>query len=211
MRIGIIGVGHLGGALAKVWAGKGHDILLGVRDTKKSHKYAKLLSLSKKINLTTVYNAAQMSEVILLATPAHQARSVAKQVGRIHTKVVIDATNAVMFKPKPYAHATAALKALTDCTHIVKCFNTTGHENLQNPKYGRDKLDMFMAGDSEYAKKIARQLALDAGFGECHDFGGDAQIPLLEQFGMVWINLAIVQKQGANIGFKVLKRKDYHK
>ena len=34
MKIAIIGTGNVGGALATKWASAGHDIYLGVRDTK---------------------------------------------------------------------------------------------------------------------------------------------------------------------------------
>jgi hypothetical protein len=56
------------------------------------------------------------------------------------------------------------------------------------------------------AKEIAKRLSLDAGFAECHDFGGDDKVELLEQFALCWINLAIIQKQGRNIAFKLVRR-----
>lgn len=66
--------------------------------------------------------------------------------------------------------------------------------------------DMFMAGDSTKAKAVAAQLAEDLGFAECYDFGGDDKISLLKQLAMAWVNLAIFQKMGRNIAFKILKR-----
>lgn len=65
---------------------------------------------------------------------------------------------------------------------------------------------MFMAGDSEEAKQIARQLALDAGFGSCWDFGKGDKVELLEQFALSWINLAIMQGHGRDIAFKLVRR-----
>ncbi len=77
---------------------------------------------------------------------------------------------------------------------------------MADPFYHGIAADMFMAGSLARGKAVARQLALDLGFAECHDFGGDDKIPLLEQFAMAWINLAIVQQQGRGLAFKVLKR-----
>jgi predicted dinucleotide-binding enzyme len=88
----------------------------------------------------------------------------------------------------------------------VKCFNTTGFNNMLNPVYGDQSLDLFMAGDSLRGKTMARQLALDAGFGECYDIGGNDKFTLMEQFAFFWINLAMFQGQGREIGFKLLKR-----
>jgi hypothetical protein len=89
---------------------------------------------------------------------------------------------------------------------VVKCFNSTGFENMQNPVYQGEKLDMFMAGDNEAAKQVAQQLALDAGFGTCWDFGKGDKVSLLEQFALSWINLAIMQGHGRDIAFRVVRR-----
>lgn len=100
----------------------------------------------------------------------------------------------------------AAILANTPSREVVKCFNTTGFNNMQNTVYGNERIDMFMAGDSESAKERVRQLALDAGFAECYDVGGNDKFELMEQFAFFWINLAMMQGQGRDIGFKLLKR-----
>jgi predicted dinucleotide-binding enzyme len=77
---------------------------------------------------------------------------------------------------------------------------------MKDPSYGDQALDMFLAGSSEKGKSIARQLAKDAGFAECYDVGGNDKFALMEQFAFFWINLAMFQGQGRDIGFKLLKR-----
>jgi predicted dinucleotide-binding enzyme len=77
---------------------------------------------------------------------------------------------------------------------------------MQNPSYGDVAIDMFVAGDSTRGKAAAQQLARDAGFATCYDIGGNDKFQLLEQFAFFWINLAVFQGQGRNIGFKLLKR-----
>ena len=84
--------------------------------------------------------------------------------------------------------------------------NSIGFENMLNPIYNGEGIDMFMAGDSDTAKKIATQLAMDAGFGSCMDFGKSDKVELLEKLALSWINLAILQGHGRNIAFKVVKR-----
>jgi predicted dinucleotide-binding enzyme len=63
-----------------------------------------------------------------------------------------------------------------------------------------------VAGDSVRGKDVAIQLALDAGFAACYDVGGNDRFELMEQFAWFWINLAMVQGLGREIGFKLLKR-----
>ena len=205
MKIAILGAGNVGGTLAKRWSDMGHTITLGVRDAS-SVKVKNVTTSHPTIKARSVMEAVRDSDVILVSLPINVVVDVAKQCGDLSGKVIIDATNTVSQKPTPYATATEAFKELTKCNDIAKCFNSTGFENMENPEYGDIAADMFIAGDSEKAKTIATQLAKEIGFGECYDFGGDDKIPLLEQFAMVWINLAIFQKVGRNIAFKVLKR-----
>jgi len=205
MKIAIIGAGNVGGALARGWAKTGHKIILGVRNPQ-DDKFKSLLAASKNISAKTVQEAAGESELLLIALPIPAVVEVAKRVGDLQDKIVIDATNAVFQQPAPYTHTVEAIKSLTNCPHVVKCFNSTGFENMANPRYGDTGLDMFVAGDSERGKNVAKSLAKDLGFEQCYDFGGDDKIPLLEQFALCWINLAIMQKQGRGIAFKILKR-----
>lgn len=204
MNIAIIGTGNVGGALAERWAKAGHTIHLGVRILD-NFKGKELLQLPN-ITAHSIADAAALSEVILIAATPPAIFSIVEQMGHVEGKIILDAMNSIRVGPEPYANTFEALKALTKGTVIVKCFNTTGFENMANPRYGDVALDMFMAGSSEKGKQVARQLALDAGFAECYDFGGDDKAALLEQFALCWINLAIMQGQGRGIGFKVLRR-----
>ena len=77
---------------------------------------------------------------------------------------------------------------------------------MLNPKYEGGALDMFMAGNHKESKEIAKELALNLGFENCYDFGGDDKVELLEKFALSWINLAIMQGMGRNIGIKIVKK-----
>ncbi len=80
------------------------------------------------------------------------------------------------------------------------------YENTKFPNYGNVALDLFVAGDSEKGKQAAIQLAKDAGFADCYSIGGNDKFELMEQFAWFWINIAMFQGQGREIGFKLLKR-----
>jgi 8-hydroxy-5-deazaflavin:NADPH oxidoreductase len=205
MTIAIIGTGNVGGALASKWAQKGHHILLGVRDI--THfKGAELLSNPNTV-VMPIRDAVQKAEVILLATPAPMADEVAKSLGDTNGKIIIDAMNVVMGRgPQGFNNTSDAILANTASRDVVKCFNTTGYNNMLNPEYNGVAIDAFMAGDSVRGKNAVRELALDAGFAECYDVGGNDRFQLMEQFAFFWINLAMLQGQGREIGFKLLKR-----
>ncbi|HEU4607066.1 MAG TPA: hypothetical protein VFS31_03085, partial [Chitinophagaceae bacterium] len=151
--------------------------------------------------------AVANASVILLATPATAAIEVARSLGDTRGKLIIDAMNIIKGNgPEGYSNTPNAILDHTATRELVKCFNTTGYNNMINPDYAGTAIDLFMAGDSQSGKAIARQLALDAGFGACYDIGGNDQFDLMEQFAWFWINLAMFQGQGREIGFKLLKR-----
>lgn len=205
MNIAIIGTGNVGGALAKKWSEKGHTILLGVKDTSNF----KGLDLLKNRNTTAhkIAEAVASAEVILLATPATATVAVTKSLGDTTNKVIIDAMNIVRGNgPEGYSNTSEAILANTHTTDLIKSFNTTGYNNMLNPDYEGQSLDMFMAGDNVKGKALVTQLALDAGFSSCYDVGGNDKFGLMEQFAAFWINLALSQGQGREIGFKLLKR-----
>lgn len=203
MKITIIGTGNVGGALATNWSKKGHTISLGVQDVN-NFKGQELLK-NENTNVYSIHEAVTKSEVILIATPPTAIFDILDQMGDVSGKIIIDTTNAIMKSPEPYITVYHALADKTNA-EIVKCFNTTGFENMLNPVYNGEAIDMFMAGDSEKAKSVAKQLAIDCGFGSCIDFGKSDKVELLEKFALSWINLALMQGQGRNLAFRVVRR-----
>lgn len=203
MNIAIIGTGNVGGALATNWSKNGHHINLGVQNI--TDFKGKELLQNANAKVFSITEAVQKSEVVLIATPPTAIFDIIEMMGNVSNKIIIDATNAVMKSPEPYKTVYHALADKTNA-NVVKCFNSTGFENLLNPVYKGEAIDMFMAGDSEEAKSVAKQLALDCGFGSCIDFGKSDKVELLEKFALSWINLAIMQGHGRNMAFRVVHR-----
>jgi predicted dinucleotide-binding enzyme len=205
MEIAIIGTGNVGGALATKWALAGHSIHLGVKDI--NNFKGKELLKNPNTSVHAIEEAVNLSEIILIAVPAPAAADVAKSLGDTSGKIIIDSMNIIMGRgPAGFSNTSDAILANTDTRDVVKCFNTTGFNNMMNPKYGDTLIDLFVAGDSEKGKEIAMKLSIDAGFGNCYHVGGNDKFPLMEQFAWFWINLAMFQGQGREIGFKLLKR-----
>ncbi|HOZ50386.1 MAG TPA: NAD(P)-binding domain-containing protein [Chitinophagaceae bacterium] len=204
MKIAIIGSGNVGGALAQQWIKFGHTVLIGAKFPL-SEKNILLATKIGEDRFAAIENAVKQSDVILIATPPTAIFDIIEKLGNVSGKVIIDATNSIAKSPEPYK---TVYHALADKTNgeIVKCFNTTGYENMLNPVYHGEAIDMFMAGESENAKSVVKQLALDCGFASCIDFGKSDKVELLEKFALSWINLAIMQGHGRDMAFKVVRR-----
>ncbi|MDX2195682.1 MAG: NAD(P)-binding domain-containing protein [Cytophagales bacterium] len=212
MKIAVIGAGNVGLALAKGWKKAGYDVQFGVRDIN-SEKVAKAKEMAQNIPFKTISEAIQFADTVVVTTPPDAIINISIHFGDMGDKVVIDATNSIRTKPGSFATAYHAIKELTNTKHIVKCFNSTGFENMSNPIYQQRSpvlytigIDMYYAGDSKKAKQTAEELAVKIGFEKCYDFGGEDKVVLLEQLALCWINLAIMQGHGRDIAFKIIKR-----
>lgn len=205
MNVAIIGTGNIGSTLAQRFSDNGHRIFLGVRDTH-DFKGLQLLSGLKNCSTHTIPEAAELAEVIIIAVPAQFAIDVAKTLGDVSGKVIIDTMNSVNVKHEGFTNTTDVILAHCNTTDVVKCFNTTGFENIMNPIYGSTGIDMFTAGSSTKGISVATQLAKELGFENVYHLGGNDKFFLIEQLALCWINLAIMQKQGRGMAFKIIKR-----
>jgi predicted dinucleotide-binding enzyme len=205
MKIAVIGSGNVGGTLARKWSEKGHEVRIGARNPENS-KGTRLTGISS-LQFCNIHDAVQNSEVILIAVPAPSAPDAVRSLGDTTGKIIIDSMNIVGGKgPAGFTNVGDAILANTNSLDVVKCFNTTGFNNMENPAYPGAALDMFMAGDSKTGKQVAHQLAIDTGFAECYDAGGNDKFFLLEQLANFWINMAMSRGLGREIGIKILKR-----
>jgi hypothetical protein len=205
MHIAIIGTGNVGHALGSGWLKVGHEVVFGVRDPE-SPKARKARQALPDARFMEPAAAAAAAETVVITTPPEAVLPLIEAFGPLDGKVIIDTTNSVRSRPGDFPTAFHAFRRLCPQAQVVKCFNSTGFENMLQPLYPGGGIDMFCASDDAYAKSVAARLALDLGFGQCIDFGGDAQVELLEKFALAWINLAIMQGQGRNIALRVVRR-----
>jgi 8-hydroxy-5-deazaflavin:NADPH oxidoreductase len=179
---------------------------LGVRDTE-NFKGIELLKYSDNISALPIADAVQMAEVIIISVPAKFAIETASTLGDVSQKLIIDTMNSgISHTLENFNNTSDALLAHCNAADIVKCFNTTGYENILNPIYQEKGIDMFTAGDSQKGVEIATQLSKEIGFENVYHFGGNSTFNLIEQMAMCWINLAILQKHGRDMAFKVIRR-----
>lgn len=201
MNITIIGAGNIGGTLAEKWKSAGHDILIGARNP--NDEETRVWAQGIGVRVMSIADAVKAGDAVLIATPGKVVVDLAASLGSALTgKLVLDATN--MAGEPGTSPGFDALKRAGG--EVVKVFNCTGWENLADVRYGDQVADMFMAGGSDRAKGTVRELVKAVGFADAIDMGGDDKVPILEGFAMVWIDLAIFQKMGRGIAFKLLLR-----
>lgn len=210
MKIGIIGAGNVGGALGKGWARKGHSVMFGVRNVSDPKLIALLKEAGPNVRSASVPEAAAFGEVVVFATPWMATQEAVGNAGNLTGKTVFDCTNPL--KPDlsglVFGLTTSGAEQVASWAagaKVVKIFNTTGSNNMENPAYPQGATTMFYCGDDAGARKTAARLATDLGF-EAVDAGGLAIARLLEPYAMLWIHLAVRQGMGRDFAFRLMRR-----
>ena len=170
MKIGVIGGGRVGSALAATWRDRRHEVVVSTR--------------------ATVLQTAAASEIVVLATPAAAAPDALGKMGDLEGKVLVDATNNLSGGPAGLEIAALALRA-----RYVKAFNsvfsTFMHQTPPDPP-----ASLVYCGDDADAKAIVAQLIADVGFDPV-DAGGAECTPLVEAFAKLVIGIAYAQGRGS--------------
>ena len=144
-----------------------------------------------------IENAAAEADVIILATDIANIRGISYWLGDVRKKVIIDATNFIAAPSFDDTNTINAIKAITGSPHVAKMYSCAGYSHVLDMFIKKMEVDMFVAGDSSKAKEIVKILASDMGFRNCHDFGNNNTIPLLEEMVRCWSNFAARQKSTA--------------
>ena len=192
VRIGILGSGDVGRALAAGFAGLGHDVKIGSRDPQKLNEWAEGRA---HVSTGTFAEAARFGDVLVLATLGVATEDAVRLAGidAFDGKVVIDTTNPLDFstgKPMLSIGHTDSLgeviQRLLPKARVVKAFNTVGNTLMVNPQLPGGPPDMFLCGNDDDAKKIVSQICAHFGWGVI-DLGGIEGARYLEPMCLTWV------------------------
>ena len=182
MRIGIIGAGHIGGGIARQFAGAGHEVMVSFsRDRASLDKVAD--EIGPAASAGTPAEAVAFGEAVVISVPWNALPDALDQAGSLAGKIVIDTTNQFGSPPLPAEGQTAAHFNAGRMTgaRYTKSFNTLTSA-FQAEAAGRaraDRIVQWLCGDDAGAKQIVAGLIEDAGF-VAVDLGGTADCAVME-------------------------------
>ena len=109
VRIGIIGTGKIGGALAELWVRSGHEVMMSSRHPEELAPLAG--TLGPKAHVGTPAEAAAFGAVILLAVPYKATPQVGHDYAKqLAGKVVLDAGNPYPDRDGPMVDAATSFQ-----------------------------------------------------------------------------------------------------
>jgi predicted dinucleotide-binding enzyme len=190
MKIGIIGSGNVGGALARGLERAGHEVRAVGNDG------------------AAIRDTAGSAELVIVAVPFGAIDDVVKAAGDAFAgKTVVDVTNALDASMNLAVGFTTSgaeeLQRKLPRSRVVKAFNTVFAQHMDSGKLGDQRLTAFVAGDDEPARKQVVELARGIGFDPV-DSGPLKNARLLEPLAYFNIQLGYELGMGTQIGFKLL-------
>ncbi|MDQ1628336.1 MAG: 8-hydroxy-5-deazaflavin:NADPH oxidoreductase [Actinomycetota bacterium] len=171
MRIGLIGAGNIGSALARHAVDSGHEVVIS--NSRGPETLTRLVGeLGDSARAGTPAEAAAAGDVVVVTIPLKNYRQV--PVDELAGKTVIDTNNYYPQRDGRVAElddgsATTAglLQAHLPTSHVVKAFNNITAGDLATagkPQSTRGRRALPLAGDDVDAKKVVAGLIEEFGF-----------------------------------------------
>jgi 8-hydroxy-5-deazaflavin:NADPH oxidoreductase len=193
LRIAVAGTGNIGGTLGRAFARAGHTVVFGAREAGGAPE-------GTSARAAGFAEAFEGADVVVLAVPAGVVPDLVREhAGALAGKLVVDATNRIG-GPGP-AHNHDAITSAVPTARYARAFNSLGFENLADPRFGDTVADLFFSS-SEEDRPVVETLA--AAVGARPVYVGEGQQDVVDGVLRLWFALAIGQKRGRHLAFRVL-------
>ena len=212
-KIGILGSGVVGRALAEGFLKFGYEVKVGTRDESKLSDWLGMAGENSSVG--SFSDAAEFGEMIIICCKGDAAEDVINLAGKenFSGKVVIDVTNPLRSEkegeaPKLFVSYPDSLGAqiqeIIPDARVVKAFNIVTSAYMCNPKLKEGTPDMFIAGNNSEAKEEVSKILKNFGW-NVNDLGGIENSSLLEALAMIWIIYGFRNNHWTH-AFKLLKK-----
>ncbi|HET7608257.1 MAG TPA: NAD(P)-binding domain-containing protein, partial [Gammaproteobacteria bacterium] len=164
LKIGIIGTGRIGGALARHWVKAGHEVFMSSRHPEELEPLAK--ELGPKAHVGQPREAAAFGSVVLVSVPYGAMPQIgADFAAELAGKVIIDTSNPVANRDGPQVAewqskgAGVSTAGLLKNNRVVRAFNCIPAQSLaERANRQPDRIAIPIGGDDAAALAIAERL-----------------------------------------------------
>jgi predicted dinucleotide-binding enzyme len=200
MKIGVLGTGMVGSALAGKLAELGHEVRMGSRDANNEKARAWSASAGPRASHGTFADAAAFGEIVINATAGEGALEAVRAAGKenLRGKILVDVTNPLDFsKGMPPTLFTGGggdslgeriQRELSD-TRVVKALNTINAAVMVDPERVGGESDVFVCGNDAGAKESVQALLRGMGWRRIHDLGDITAARGTEAYVLFWLRL----------------------
>jgi len=199
-RVGIVGSGDVGKALARGFAGRDWAVTIGTRSPETLEDW--LEETQGDVSIGSFDETAAVGEVIVLAVRGDVAEDAVELADptNFSGKLVLDATNPLDFSedgpPDLLFGGTDSLgervQDLLPEAAVVKCFNTVSNVQMVDPAFETETPPMMICGNDPTAKDRAEAILVSFGWPGALDVGAIESSRYLEALVPLWVRIGTV-------------------
>lgn len=193
MKIGVLGTGVVGRALAGRLAELDHEVVVGTRSPDETQGREEW-----DIPLATFADAAQGADVVINATRGDITLDVLGTIGdSLNGTVLLDVSNPIDmetgFPPQLFVKDTDSLaeriQAAFPGARVVKSLNTLGAPMMVHPEALPEPTTVFISGDDDDAKFVVTGLLEELGHDDVIDLGELSTARGTEMYLAFWLRV----------------------
>lgn len=207
--IAVIGTGNMGSALGPQLARAGHTVIYGSRNPSRE-KVARLVTeTGPEASATTQREAAQQSQIIILAVPWSAVETLIPNLGDLSGKIIIDITTGDRQASDGYpelaveSSTSELIQGWAPTARIVKT-PFSGASTVRDPLRHGEPTVTYIAADDREAKEIVAKLAVQLQFYPL-DAGPLRMARTIDHLGLLYLTPMI---QGRSHTWDMLPRID---
>jgi 8-hydroxy-5-deazaflavin:NADPH oxidoreductase len=191
MKIGVLGTGTVGNAIASKLVSLGHDVMMGSRTADNAKAAAWVRTAGAHGSVGTFADTAAFGELVFNCTQgAHSLAALSAAGGaNLEGKIVADVANVLSTEGPGSESLGEQIQNTFPGAKVVKTLNTINSELMVNPHRLPESHTVFLSGNDAGAKTKVRELLQAFGWADTVDLGDIATARATEAYLPLWLAL----------------------
>jgi len=205
MKIGVLGTGSVGHALASGFVKAGHEVRMGARDAGNEKAKEWAAAAGRGASSGSFADAAAFGEIVFNATAGMGSVEAVRSAGRdnLRGKILVDLSNPLdfsrgmpptLFTTPPGDSLAERIQNEAPDTKVVKTLNTINASVMLDPGRTGGDSDLFIAGNDAAAKERIIAFLKEFGWKRILDLGDLTAARGMEAYVLFWLMLFVSQK-----------------
>lgn len=191
MKIGVLGTGMVGDAIASKLVALGHEVMMGSRQATNPKAVAWARRSGIRAKCGTFADTAAFGDLLFNCTHGASSLEALRAAGADHLgeKVLIDVANVLPPEERGPRSLGEMIQEAFPRTKVVKALNTMNCQVMVDASRVAGSHTVFMGGNDADAKKTVRELLRAFGWEDVIDLGDIASARATESYLSLWLAL----------------------
>ena len=191
MKIGVLGTGMVGQAIASKLVALGHEVIMGSRTANNEKAAAWAERSGPRARPGTFAEAAKGSELIFNCTQGSNSLAALRAAGadNLDGKIIVDVANVLPPDPGATGSLGEQIQRAFPRARVVKTLHTVNCAVMVDPARVAGAHTLFLCGDDAGAKQDIRALLESFGWRDMVDLGDITTARATESYLGLWLSL----------------------